>query len=312
MTTYIPTDFANHPALDPTEYLSEQEIEEILEREQREANAKFGSGSKAFDEHLHPRDAEGQFTETPGSGTAVLEKDPMAHVHFTIGTLDKTEQQTVHETLDRLGEKYPAGASMITAVTAKPMKGRWGQMSDQGEMRLTNLGKKYEDMHDPELAGTVTHEFGHALFRNMAGFPKPNVPPEGRPPTARRQFDSGVPVSVIRERISQWNEVMAEYNAMVDDQARTIASMVTDIHRKIADAFDHDPDRIHIQLVAEFGGGPGYVATGDGGSISYTEYLSNSPEEVLAQAFSHYENGQHGVIADIVGHTVEEHYGVTS
>lgn len=73
MTTYIPTDFANLEALDETEYLSETEIAEILEREQAEANARFGK--KAFDPN-QPRDAEGQWTDTGGGGTAQWEDEP--------------------------------------------------------------------------------------------------------------------------------------------------------------------------------------------------------------------------------------------
>lgn len=259
-----------------------------------------------FVEELHPRDEEGRWTETGGSG-----KDPLEGVKLTIGTLDEVEQKTVRETLGRLMEKYPEVAPLIKTVAAKPLKNVWGQYDDRGVMSLTNLGKKRDDMHDPDLVGTVTHEFGHAMFRNLAGLTEPSEPLEGRPPSFNRQLDSGIPVSVIRENIRQWNERVAEYNAALRERQARVDELVADMHREIRNELGHDPERIQAQLVAEFAGGPGYVATGNG-VISYSQYLNGEPEEILAQAFAHYETGEHGVIADIVGHAIDEHYGVTS
>jgi hypothetical protein len=126
MVTYLPTDFTKLPAYDPTEYLTDEEVEAILEREQREAEAKFGSGAKAFDEHLHPRDAEGQFTET-GDTRLMVSAGPMAGVKMTIGTLDEEDQATVRNTLNDLGERYPAVVPMITSVKATTLKGAWAR-----------------------------------------------------------------------------------------------------------------------------------------------------------------------------------------
>lgn len=230
-----------------------------------------------------PRDDHGRFGEG-GSGIDPLAVDelrvssgPMAGVNFRIGTLGEVEQKVVRETLDQLGTKYPEVVKQIESVQATELRTRWGSMDDQGRMKLTNLGEKYGEKYaDPNLDATVAHEFGHAMFRDMAGISGPNDPP---------------PRSSDRDTID-------EYNVRVRVQAAAVEGVVRDMYQQVRDELGGDSAAIHEQLVKEFTENPHYVA--------------GRPQELLAQAFGHYATGEHGVIADIVGHAVDEHYGRTA
>ena len=162
-------------------------------------------------------------------------------------------------------------------------------MDDRGNMKLTNLGTKYDEMIDPTLDNTVAHEFGHALFRDMAGIEKPNE----RPTRTGSMFDD------VR---------IQEYNATVREQEARVSDVVTGLYQKVSDEiggkFPSGPDTQYVfgevfdQLKREFTGNPNYVAS--------------SKQELLAEAFGHYQTGRDGVIANIVGKAIDEHYGVTS
>jgi hypothetical protein len=283
MVTYLPTDFTKLPAYDPTEYLTDEEVEAILEREQREAEAKFGSGAKAFDEHLHPRDAEGQFTETPDE-RLMISAGPMSGVKMTLGTLHEDDQQTVRNTLDRLGAKYPEAKKQIKSVAGAPLKTRWGSFdSSTGKMKFTNYGGKYEDFRDPTLEDTVTHEFGHAMVTYLAGWTPMNKP-------VRRTVEQG------GQSLESWVQTVQTYNSQVRAFRDRRDAIVNDAYRRLKDSLgDRD---IYEALREEFTDNPRYYAS--------------DKEELLAQAFSHWENGKHGPMADVVGPYFEELYRSTA
>jgi len=74
MTKHLETSFTTRPALDELELLSDEEFDAIIEREQREADARYGQKAKDFTERLHPRDEHGRFTDTGSLGdTAITE-----------------------------------------------------------------------------------------------------------------------------------------------------------------------------------------------------------------------------------------------
>lgn len=56
MTNYVATDFSNRQAWDPSEFLTDEEVEEILEREQAEADRLYGPARKLWDDDV--RDPE--------------------------------------------------------------------------------------------------------------------------------------------------------------------------------------------------------------------------------------------------------------
>jgi len=236
-----------------------------------------------------PRD-HGRFAETEGA-------DPLADVKFRIGTMREEDQVTVRETLANLAGKYPSVVSLIRNVQASPLKTRWGSMDDRGNMKLTNLGTKYDEMIDPTLDNTVAHEFGHALFRDMAGVEEPNE----RPLSIQQAIDHGQSLEEARATIQAYNDTVREQEARVSD-------VVTGLYQKVSDEiggkFPSGPDTQYVfgevfdQLKREFTGNPNYVAS--------------SKQELLAEAFGHYQTGRDGVIANIVGKAIDEHYGVTS
>ena len=157
MITHLPTDFQKRPALDPLELLSDNEVEQILEREQAQADGR--NGQKDFDEALHPRDDHGRFTDGGGGGggTAPIAEKPGEQISFprTTGQVHTAYVNSMEKYLqnreahggppaDYLGSRPEDVYAAMNIVEARPQ-----DVPDDQRARCEEAAAKF--LNDPEM-----------------------------------------------------------------------------------------------------------------------------------------------------------------
>jgi hypothetical protein len=313
---YLDTDFELRPAYSPEEValnrLTDEEVEEVLAREQEEADRYERSvGLARVDVERYLRLVKGKVQDVE-SYHYRREAEPEAGESpslpkMMIGGLLPEDQKIVRAMLPRLLARYPSVADQILVVKGVYLKTRWGSLGDDGTMKLTTLAAKVMGKKNVngdiigqeargDVADTVSHEFGHALLRDLAG-----ASPTAS--TRKKIKDMDVELRKLAGRgaprfgslADERNQAVRDLNRYLSQEELKIRELVNEVHGRVADAFDHDATRIHDQIVSEFSKNPTY-------------YLS-SKEELFAAAFAHYELGKRGPIADIVGEWVREKYG---
>jgi hypothetical protein len=214
-----------------------------------------------------------------------------------LGTLHPDDQPVARAALERFNARYPEAAKLITKVGAAKLTTRWGQFrKPDGVMKFTNLGRdesvyyrtpegERRSFRDPELPVTVAHESGHALLWYLAGGRVMEIPK--RLTREQRMRISPFEADARRTAISAYNMELRAQQQQVDE-------IVRELKAQISERFDGNARAVADNIMIEFSRNPGYV-------------LMN-PEELIVQAFGHWENGMHGPIADLIGPLLEERY----